>query len=461
MTTAALDATQSNNARRQVFYQYPQGAAPLMGLLAHMEGAEEVDKQTFFWYEDREVLKFDTTAQANSAGPFTDTTGVSGAVGTDLTAAGWTSAAATTIRIKVVDATKFRVRDVIWIKDINGTVSSLKQLRGIVDTVWTAQNTIDVRLQVTVTNAINNTTNNSFRINIIGTASVEGGYSKLGGTTFPIEPGNYTQIFRTVVGPFSRNALKQGQNFDDTGIYKHYAKKAHLRHMELQEEAALWGIRGTNSVTDSDDNVAKVEKTTGGVLWFLQQWELGTVSNGAQVEYRPGGSDITATSWSASDDKRVCVINGSVTYDQFYELVRRIFTYTSDTGFEKLVLCGAGFLGQFTRMAEKNSIKVVQMNDKEDTYGISLTMWETPFGTLYFKSHPLFTHNPIWTFSAMVLDMGSIKYHPFQDADSMLLTNRQARDFDGRKDEWLTEYGIEINFPERHMYIENMTSITI
>lgn len=452
----------SNSSRRKVFYAYPQGAFPLMGLLSLMDEGEQLDKDTFGWFEDRHTFAKTTTAIAIADGPFTDTTGVDGAVGANLTVAGWTAAAPTVIRIKVTDASVFRTRDLIWIKDVAGTASSVKQVRGIVDVLWASQNTIDVRLLATVTNALNGTTQNGMTIASYGTASVAGGYSKVGGCTFPVELSNFTQIMRTVVGPFDANVLKAGLKFDSTGIYSHYAKKAKLLHMEKMEWAAYFGIRNSSTVTDPDDNVSKIEKLTGGLYYYLQQYELGNVSNGGLFEYRPGGTDLTASAFTVDDpNKRICAINGSITGEQFETLIERAFFYNGDQSWEKLFICGQGLLSVFNKYARQNSIKVVELNDKEDTYGMQVTQWETAFGNIYFKTHPLFTNNPVFRYSGFIVDMSSVMYHSRDSRDTVLLKNRQANDFDGRKDEWLTEFGLEWNFPERHMYIEGLTGITV
>ncbi len=462
ITTAELAATYSNNARRVVFYQYPNGKFPLMGLLSLADEAEQVDKQEFGWNEDRFVLPTSKSVAANAAGCFTDLTGAAGAPGADLTSGGWSQAVNTQIRIKVQNAAQFRTRDVIWMKDVPGTASSLKQINAVVDAVWPVQNTIDVHLIVAVTNALNDSTTVGIAVDFVGSASVEGGFSKLGGYQFPITPTNYTQTFRTVVGPFTRAALKAGQKFDSTGVYQTAAKQAHIRHMIALEFNAFFGVRGSNLVYDGDDGVTKTEKTSGGLLYFLRQWELGNISNGGIVDYRPGGSDITASDWKTEDLKRIISLNGAtVTKDQFDRLIQMVFRYNSDTSWERLCVCGAGFLGLFQRFAEKNSIKVVEINSKENTYGMTMTIWHTAWGDLYFKVHPLFTENPRFTNSAFFTDMGSIKYHSLTDSDTELLDNRQANDYDGRKDEWLTEYGLEFNFPERHMFVDNCGGITV
>jgi hypothetical protein len=41
--------------------------------------------------------------------------------------------------------------------------------------------------------------------------------------------------------------------------------------------------------------------------------------------------------------------------------------------------------------------------------------------------------------------------------DTVKLKNRQPNDADYRKDEYLTEAGFEIRFPESHMYFDGVT----
>ena len=73
-----------------------------------------------------------------------------------------------------------------------------------------------------------------------------------GGYEFPIEPENYTQIFRETVGPFSRNALKAGQRFDKTGVYRGAVKQASLRLTEAIEMALLFSNRGSQIVMNQN-----------------------------------------------------------------------------------------------------------------------------------------------------------------------------------------------------------------
>lgn len=454
----------SNNARRRVFYQYPNGAAPLMGLLSLVDEDEdgETDKPEFGWREDRNEKFEYKTVQANSAGPFTTTSGSSGAVGVDLTAAGWTKAANQTIRVKVDRVDTIQERDVLEFRKVPTAGSKTASFQGIVTAVWSAHHTVDVLLQEAVgvaDNLLNTTAANGLDVLMVGSATAEADRMRKGWWTLPIECYNYTQIFRHGFS-FSRNALKEGLKFDSSGPYKTKAKKNSLKHFQAMEYAAMFSNRSVQLAT-TDDGETTQRRTLGGILWFLKQWELGNTSNGGKFDYRVNGSDLTGLDWNADDDKRILDFKGaSVTKDEFENIIENAFRFTNDSSFEKLVLCGGGLLKAFNKFVDREGMRTMQLNPKEDTYGMNVTSWETPWGILHFKVHPLLNQTKVYRKSGFILDLGELKYTPFQDTDTTLLKNRQANDFDGRKDEWLTEFGLEVRFPENHMFLDNLGGIT-
>lgn len=456
MDSSQLEATQSNNARRQVLYSYPTASAPLTYLLSMLENDEETDKPKFDWFEERWRSPRSITAQANSAGPFTDTNN------TDKTSAGWTATAGDVIRVKVADSSQFRMNDVVWAKDLNGTSSTIKQLRLHVITInpGGTTNVIECRVLETIANLLNTSANNSLHIFAVGSAAAEGDRSKLGGTSFPVEPQNYTQIFRTVVGPFSRNALKMGQKFDKLGIYQSTAMKEAQRHMVLLESAVLFGRRGTTTVTNDEGQSVPLRRM-GGILWFLEQWEKKNTNNGGAFDYEVGATDISSSAWRTTEDKRLIEVNGTITEDEFDELIRRAFKSTGDPSYEKLALCDGKFLSYFNKFVKRAGIKVTQLHSKEDSYGLNVTCWENAHGIIYFKTHPLYNENPALSGTCSFLDFGRLKWRPFQDSDTELYKNRQNNDTDGRKDEWLTEAGIEVSFPESFMHLSGVTGFSI
>jgi hypothetical protein len=461
ITAGTLDSKKSNSIRREVFYENLTGGFPLLGLLSLLDVKETCDKQEFGWREKRDIQLRSLTGSADATnGPFTTTSGASGAVGVNKTVAGWSDSAGTTVRVKVDDASVYRERDNVWIKDVPGTASSLKQFYGIVTAVWTTPNTIDVLLQKDIANALNGATTQDLWVTVIGSSATEAAYSKKGGVTYPIDILNYTQIFRTPIGPFSRDAIKMGVTWSKEGIYQDACFEAHVRHMKTMEWPLFFGQRSQQNETDSTDSDTKRVRTLGGIHWFLQQWDLGNTGNGGEFDYRPGGSDLTAVGWEADEDKRIIALAGATITDaQWNTIMERAFKYTGDQTFEKLVVCGNGFLFKLNRYLKKLGVVMQAVNEKETTFGMEMFVLRTVGGSLYFKTHPLFTRHPLHNNSAFILDLGSMDYHPYKDSDSMLLENRQPNDYDGRKDEWLTEYSFEMGYPERCLFIDNLGGI--
>jgi len=455
MSSASLESTYSEKAIRSIFWKYPQGKAVLTYLLSLME-SEETDKPKFSWFEQRHQHAESTTATSGSlgaggAGPFTNS-----AVTVSEAAAGFSFTAGTTYGVFVTAASKFRVDDVVWIKRVpNAAASAYLDLKGSVTAIDTTSNYLLITSNETVASVSNDTDANAITIMVIGKAAAEGDRSREGGFDFPIEVENYTQIFRETVGPFSRNALKAGQRFDKTGVYTSAVKQASLRLTESMEMATLFGERAVRTVTNQNGKSVP-QRFMGGVLWFLKEYEK---ANGGTFTYRPGGSAITSSSWATEEAKRVCQVNGTVTMAQLEGLIRRAFEDTADSSFEKLLLCGSTLYSVFQTYFEMKSIKTTTLKTKEESYGMTINMWESPWGTLYLKSHPLFQRSALRS-SGFILDVGCLGWNDLQDSEVTLLKNRQNNDEDGRKDEFLGEGGLVVKAPENHLYLEGVTGVT-
>jgi hypothetical protein len=446
-SSATGESWWSEKARRRVFYQYPQGAAPLMGLLSMMD-EQEVDKPKFSIFEERFENYCSKTAAYNSAGPF------AAEDGTNLTTSGWSKSAGDTIKMKVTDGTKFRVRDVIEVLKMPSTTTAILKLIAVVETIST--NTLTLKVLRGITNATNTTTSNGLIVQATGTASGEGVRSKTGQHARPFEVTNYTQIFRT---PFhlTRNALKAGLRYDSSGEYKTKAKKNALRHSILLERSFFFGQRYEDTVVNEDGDTVP-RRFMGGVEWYLRQWELGNISNGGAADYRANGSDVSTSDWATTDEKRICDVYGNMTGSQFEMLLERLFRFTNDTSYEKLGFCGGQFLRAFTQYVGSNHVVKREMFQVGKA-GFECHEYETTFGSIYLKTHPLFNDNPALWNDCFFLDLADFTYTYFQDSDTELLKNRQLPDADYRKDEWMTECGLEVIMPEQNMIVRGVESI--
>jgi hypothetical protein len=120
-----------------------------------------------------------------------------------------------------------------------------------------------------------------------------------------------------------------------------------------------------------------------------------------------------------------------------------------------LAFVGSGAMNILTQLFAS---KVVQMQKPPagTVYGLDLVQNTLPFGTLYLKSHPLFSENPIWRNSMLIIEMSNTRYRYLSGRDTELLRDRQPNDADYIKHEYLTEAGLEVRFPESFMYIQNI-----
>lgn len=437
LSTETVSDYKSLNSRRKIFYQYPQGAAPLMGLLS-MLPSEETDKAEFGWWE-RRFPTLRTQTVASGTAPFT--TEADGAF-----ADGGNFVADTVYRVKVLDTTQFKATHVIEIRDLSiaaGTVT----VKGVVTEVVSSTQ-LKFRPFSAVT-AVNNATteNNGVDVAIIGTANAEGARSGAGIIQFPVNPTNYTQIFRTAFS-ISRTALKGGLEFDKSGPYKIMAKENGLRHMIEMEKAFLFGQKHTVLVTDPDTGDQTPENKTGGVIWFLEQWEA------ANSVYR-GGSGAAAVTSNSDDNKRIIDLGGTLSKSQYNTYIARAFRKTNDRAYEKLCLCGGTFLSVVNELFERDIARQTVINEKQRNWDFQVHSHTTLRGTIHYKVHPLFDEDPYLQDAGLILDMGNLFYRPLSDSDTTFLKGRQETDRDGRKDEWITEAGLELRFPESHMLIKN------
>jgi hypothetical protein len=341
------------------------------------------------------------------------------------------------VRLRVVSSDRFRPGHVIQITNAALT-SGTADLKLVVVSIPSATR-IEARfLEVPASTVLNTSANFSKEVLVIGSAFAEGSLDVSRNVyNTPVELMNYTQIFRT---PFTitGTGLKTAARYDETGIYKDMAKEASVNNMIEIEKAMLFGTRTQSIASDIPT------RTMGGILWHLQQWEAGTTY------------EVSAATADSDDNKRIITNSSGVLSEKLYDTyLERVFRVTNNTVNEKLVLCGSGFLNVINQLYKSKSSLDASL-PLTDTYGMNVVKHLTPFGTVYYKTHPLFSQNSTMRFNALVLDVQNLVYRYLDGRDTELLKNRQPNDADYRKDEWLTEAGLEVRFPESHMYIQNV-----
>lgn len=402
------------NFRRGILLAFPNGDAPLTGLLS-MVAEEGTDDPQYHWFEKGLPVQRAAIRGASASNPPSD--------GDDI-ATNQTADVYLKVRpdgASADDASIFKPGHVI----LNET--SGENL--LVLAVDTTNNTIKCRRDIgnkSATNpAINGGTTDatSDDIVIVGSGYPEGGSLTTSIAYSPVRHYNFTQIFRTSLA-VTRTARKTRLRTDDSGPYREAKREAFQIHATEMEKAFLYGER---------EEITGLSGAAG---------ELSNTSTGQPLRLTRGLANWlpTATTDSVSVHTNLDSYNSGVLTEAIWdEFLMNAFQYGSD---EKLMLCGARVLETINQLA-KNKAEL-KMVPRDQTYGLQLIEYLTPHGTLMIKKHPLMSHNPTWNKELFILDVPEIRYRYVDD--TRFLLNRQAPGDDCSKDELLTECGLEVHF---------------
>lgn len=452
----------TRTTRRKIAHDYPNGEFPLTALLSMME-TDWTDSAEFGHYEkvwaepDSAIATFDPGG-GGSALPFTAT-------------GGWVSKGATfnvavgdVIRIKVDDKTQFHVHDQIFIELVPLNAGGTVDLQLIVTEILSSAQAIEARAIMAATAVVNST--NAYDatptagpvdapMSVIGSAMAEGTGTRSGIIIPPFKVENFTQIFKDGFS-ITGTAGTTPTDWDKTGSYREAANDNLLKHMTNLEKAFIFGTKSVEYDMVDDDGEIVPRRTTGGVIWHLQQYEA------ANAPWR-GGTGAPALTANTDDEKRIINGNGAtgLTWEFFaHVFLERLFRVTHNKAYEKICVCGSGFIGAINAFFENNRLTTYKNMKAETVYGMNIHTWESPFGVVHFKTHPLFNRVARRRYDALFLDVNQMKYRPKRNRDTRRYKNLQGNAQDKRKDQWLTEAGLEMWFPQSCAYVRNMQKIT-
>lgn len=222
------------------------------------------------------------------------------------------------------------------------------------------------------------------------------------------------QIFRTSVD-VTRTAKATNIRYAD-GQYMKEAKREALEiHSIEMEKAFLFGSQV------EDTSGAQPDRTTKGLLFFL-----------------------TTNVKDFAD---------AVSIDSWENYMEDIFENGSS---EKLLLCGNRALNVLNKLARAHH--TITATPPSETYGVQMTTWLTPYGTLQIKQHPLLSNNATFNDWGFILDPSKIIYRYLRGADTQYIENRQAPGDDATKNEFLTECGLEVQHESAHGFFKNASA---
>ena len=386
------------NYRETILYLYPNGTAPLTAMLSKLP-SESTDDPEFKWFE--KMLPHQAGA---ITGIFTD------AAGTVAYVAGAVAGAVLYVQVDQSVADEFRVGHQALIRD---TADSLQDVNA--KTISVVKNGASSVIGCQLLENAKSGTNVCDRLLIIGNINSEGAGIPDAVSYDPLTRYNLTQIFRTPL-EITRTARKTKIRTGEA--YAALKREALEMHSIEMEKAFLFGVR-----TERIGPNGKPERTTGGLIQAIRQF-------GAVSDYTTDATTAGKT-WTAGGKKWLSI------------LLEQIFRYGKT---EKLAFCGSGAILGMNELAE--AFGDIQISTKQVDFGIKVTEWVTPFGTLYMKTHPLFSYEPTNRHTMMIFEPQGLKYRYIDDTTFFADDSKHGHARrDGVKEEFLTEAGLEYHFP--------------
>jgi hypothetical protein len=402
------------NWRQQILKLYPNGMAPLTAILSMM-GSESVDDPQFHWWTQTMAAVGGAVAGVYTL-PDLSVAYVSGGVAGDIVH----------LSITTVLGNQIREGHEILMRDASdSTVDCVGKVIGV--NRGTTVTVLSVKLLEADDNSSAGDLSNCDTFKIIGNINPEGGEMPDAIALDPTKVYNYTQIFRTplsITRTARKTKLRTGDQYQKA---KAEALEMHSWEMEL---AFLWGLKTENT----GDN-GKPERTTQGVINFIREYAPANCDDFQQ------NATYHGKTWS-EDTGGVVWLN---------TMLEQIFRYGAS---EKLVLCGSGALLGLNQLAEAGSVTNLAPGAK--TYGLQVLNWLTPFGSIYLKTHPLFSYDATTRNMMVILEPKEITYRYIDDTQFYGESNQKThpegyggRRLDGTNEEFLTEAGLEFGLPQK------------
>lgn len=391
------------NWRETIMYLYPNGRAPLTAILSMM-GSEKTTDPTFNWWSKR---------LAEQGGDVTN-------VYTDsiLSTVASTAAlpAGTILYVKVAAAVvkEFRIGHQAALINI-----ARPEHQVVGDVIQVSESGAESYICVKTLNAFpagvapNGTVN---YIWVVGNANAEGATIPDSIAYDPKKYSNHTQIHRTPLS-ITRTAMKTKLRTKDG--YQRARQEALEIHSIEMEKAFLFSEYGEDFVD------GKPKRFMRGFFPAMREYVPENVHNYAY------DADYAGVTWK---------VGGEDWLDQRLEEVHR---YGKG---ERIFLMGSGaLLGLKKTAAVRGTYEFTQA---KGAYGISLTQWDTPWGTHYIKTHPLFAQNAAYRNTIAVITPEHFKIRHIDDTFFKKDDEKSSRNNgrDGRDEEYLTENSLEYHF---------------
>lgn len=292
-----------------------------------------------------------------------------------------------------VTADIFRVGDLVRITETGEGIEVTATAAGAI----TATRTIGSVAVASATSAA--------ELYIVANANAEG--SLLREIKYPelVSASNYCEIVRTPFGVTgTEDATKHYGGPERDRLRAKFGKE----HARTLEQIFFWGARDLN---------ATHKRFCGGLVEFIT-------------------TNVTADTGGLAEADWLAFLNQG-------------FRYGSE---RKVAFCSPKVVSAIEGYARSN----IRVNDNRgETYGISMSTYVSGQGTVDIIMHRDWRDSAIYGGYCFLVDMDAVKMRPLRD--TKLLPNRQAPDYDGFKDEYLTEVSLQVTHERRHAKLTGVT----
>lgn len=246
---------------------------------------------------------------------------------------------------------------------------------------------------------------NASELYIVSNANQEG--ASLREIKYPqlVNASNYCEIVRTPFGVTETEKATTHYGGDELARLQNKFGREHARAIE---QAAFFGVRDIKNTN---------ERLAGG----LQEFIATNATN--------AGGALTEATWQT--------------------WLKSGFRYGSE---RKIAFCSPTVIGAVEGFARSN----LKVNDNRGAdYGIQMKTYYSGQGVVDIVMHRDWNDSAVYGGYAFLVDMDAVKFRPLRD--TKLKENVQAPDYDGRKDEYITEASFQIIHERRHAKLTGVT----
>jgi len=258
----------------------------------------------------------------------------------------------------------------------------------------------------------------------------------------------YTQIFKTSVPLMSGSSMATRYRGFQNEFKRIYAEHIKSHKMDL-ENAFLFGY-GQYGVTAG----AVDTRTSWGIVPFIEN------KGGKKYEMAYSGTAGSTAGYDA---------NVGFDYDGVVDVMDDFMNWEGGNSGQKLCLTSRKVINKMHKMGAGNFLdNSLEGSDLKTVFSanidvktssfmpIDITSIKTSWGSLNFVAHPLFRGD--MEDKAVCIDLSNVSMRPLSgngiSRDTFVETNIQENDIDGRKDQIITEAGLEVMLPETHAVID-------